>query len=104
MIGGTAGADLQRFMDFVMPVPECGCWLWTGGDSGAGRGGGYGRFTIRGRSVAAHRWAYAAFVGRLRRGAQVDHKCRLRCCVNPDHLEQVSHRENQRRRDKRRAS
>lgn len=69
-----------------------GCWLWTG----ALNGGGYGRFNV-GRRLYAHRAAYLMFVGPIPDGLQIDHLCRVRHCVNPDHLEPVTHAENVRR-------
>jgi hypothetical protein len=66
------------------------CWLWTAGQSGSG----YGRFFYAGRQVQAHRWALESTHGPLPPGLQVDHLCRVRNCVRPDHLEVVSQREN----------
>ena len=85
---------LPRFMNFVSPEPMSGCWLWTGSDSGTGRGGGYGRFSFSGATIAAHRYAYSVLVGKIRKNMQVDHKCGVRCCVNPDHLQQVTQSKN----------
>ena len=67
------------------------CWNWTGS-----RSRGYGAFTpvIRGRRVSVHRWAYEYFVGPIPGGWQIDHLCRVRHCVNPDHLEVVTQRTN----------
>lgn len=79
--------------------PTTACWNWTGPDSGDGRGGGYPRMSLDGQTVAVHRVIAAMVFGPLNRRRQVDHKCRNRCCVNPDHLEVVTHKENQRRRD-----
>jgi hypothetical protein len=49
--------------------------------------------------VAVHRVVYVNAFGYVPGKKQIDHKCRNRLCVNPDHLEVVTHRENQRRRD-----
>ena len=69
--------------------PE-GCWLWTGALSD-----GYGSFGIEGhRTKGAHRYAYETLVGPVPSGLQLDHLCRVRNCVNPDHLEPVTQREN----------
>lgn len=71
------------------------CWLWI-----ASRGfGGYGRF-YPGRpaaSRAAHRVSYEWAKGPIPDGLELDHLCRVRECVNPDHLEAVTHAENVRR-------
>lgn len=69
------------------------CWLWTGYQSA---GTGYGRIQahrIR-TSLPAHRVAYELMVGPVPAGAELDHLCGVRHCVNPHHLEAVSHHEN----------
>lgn len=78
---------------------EDGCWIWQGGHSGTGRGGGYPRMSLDGQTVAVHRIMYVHFNGFVPSKKQIDHKCRNRLCVNPHHLEMVTHKENQRRRD-----
>jgi hypothetical protein len=55
---------------------------------------GYGVLGIDGRQVKAHRFAYEAIVGPIPEGLVIDHLCRVRCCVNPDHLEPVTNGEN----------
>lgn len=80
--------------------PETGCWNWTGPDSGDGRGGGYPRMCLDGQTVAVHRVMFTNEHGFIPGKKQIDHKCRNRLCVNPhpDHLEMVTHRENQKRK------
>lgn len=83
---------LARFWAKVQ-VTSSGCWLWTGTLSAKG----YGRFRPNGnmnRRVMAHRFAYEILVGLIPEGKQLDHKCRNRACVNPDHLEVVTNHEN----------
>jgi hypothetical protein len=63
-----------------------GCWLWLGSVSEAG----YGRYG----SKLAHRLVYQQYVGTIADGYEIDHLCRNRGCVNPSHLEQVTHKEN----------
>lgn len=66
------------------------CWLWTGWCTE----NGYGKFTVAGRRVFAHRWAYGAEVGPIPAGLVIDHLCRVKNCVRPSHLEVVTQREN----------
>ncbi len=65
------------------------CWLWT-----STRDQGYGKFYDGSRDVRAHRWAYEFCVGPIPDGLTIDHLCRVRCCVLPDHLEVVTGRIN----------
>lgn len=70
------------------------CWLWMSGTAGEG----YGVFHLEhGRQVYAHRFAYELLVGPIPEGLEIDHLCRVRLCVRPDHLEAVTPQENQRR-------
>lgn len=50
---------------------------------------GYGK-----RNIYAHRWSYEYFNGPIPDGLVIDHLCRNRWCVNPDHLRAVTHRDN----------
>lgn len=79
-----------RFWDKAIPCPMSGCWLW----SGCGLPNGYGLFGRAKGSRLAHRVAYEALVGKIADGLQIDHLCRVRCCVNPAHMEEVTQREN----------
>lgn len=86
----TMKSDLERFWDKVSPEPNSGCWLWVASCNQKG----YGRFWFRERLDSAHRASWVIFRGEIPNTLEVDHKCRVRCCVNPDHLELISHREN----------
>lgn len=67
------------------------CWEWKAGKDGEG----YGRFAIgSGRNASAHRISYLITKGELKEGMTLDHLCKNKGCVNPEHLEQVSSREN----------
>lgn len=85
----------ERLWSRVDKGDGTGCWNFTGGKIG----GGYGfiqHYTDEGttyRSVA-HRVAYELLVGPIPPGLQLDHLCRNRACVRPDHLEPVTCREN----------
>jgi len=80
---------LERFMAKVEVTDECWIWLaWANNK-------GYGVFNIGdGIRQYAHRWAYEAVVEPIPDGLEIDHLCRNRICVNPDHLEPVTHLEN----------
>lgn len=82
--------------------PDLGpCWIWTGPNSGNnGRGHSYPRMTVDGATMAVHRVVFALWFGPIPPNKQIDHKCKRRNCVAPKHLEMVTHRENQRRRDR----
>lgn len=81
----------QRFWPKVDATATC--WLWTASLDSSG----YGIFHVDGRMLKAHRWAYEHFRGPIPKGLHIDHLCRRRACVNPAHLEPVSHQENMRR-------
>ena len=89
---------LERFMDKVCPEPNSGCWLWTGNIAG----GGYAYIGVKsenGKLVNKrdHRAMYACVEGDIPQTLVLDHLCRVRSCVNPDHLEPVTRAENVRR-------
>lgn len=77
-----------------VPEPNSGCWLWT---DYVDPKNGYGAIRARGKVHKAHRVVYQAARGPIPPSLELDHKCRTRCCVNPDHLEAVTHRENVKR-------
>ncbi|MGQ0721049.1 MAG: HNH endonuclease signature motif containing protein [Candidatus Eiseniibacteriota bacterium] len=82
----------QRFWSKVSKSD--GCWLWTGANNSLG----YGQLSLDGgRRACAHRVAYEWTVGAIEPGLDLDHLCRNPSCVNPSHLEPVTHRENIRR-------
>ena len=84
-----------RFWQKVHPDGPGGCWEWV-----AGLGtGGYASFSWDGKTCLAHKLAYQRLVGQVPDGLELDHMCRVRHCVNPEHLEPVTHVENVRRGD-----
>ena len=82
----------DRFMSYVSPEPNSGCWLWTGAATA-----GYGAFWAAPKMVKAHRFSYELHCGAIPEGKTIDHLCRVRFCVNPQHLEAVTRGENVRR-------
>jgi hypothetical protein len=85
----------ERMWRHISPEPNSGCWLWTA----ALTGGGYGGVGFAGKFCLAHRVMYEIVIGPIPAGLCLDHKCRVRCCVNPAHLEPVTVGENNRRGD-----
>jgi len=70
------------------------CWLWEGLISHAGYGRMKGHYQGRKQDMRAHRYAYLLLVGPIPEGMTLDHLCRVRHCVNPEHLEVVTPVEN----------
>ena len=70
-----------------------GCWEWGAGKQSRG----YGMCWNGEKAVLAHRFSFEVHKGEIPEGLVIDHLCRNRSCVNPDHLEAVSQRENVRR-------
>jgi hypothetical protein len=60
------------------------CWLWLGRVSPKT---GYGKKQFHGKTLLAHRWVYEQLFGPIPDGMVINHKCRTRACVNPQHLE-----------------
>jgi hypothetical protein len=83
----------ERLQSKIVPEPMSGCWLWMG----ALQDNGYGSSCLNGRQQNAHRVVYRVLRGEIPGGLVLDHKCRTRCCVNPDHLEPVTARMNSQR-------
>ena len=85
----------QRIESHIERVPFSGCWIWL-----ANIRNGYGR-TITGsrtdgsrRLASVHRLLYEKKYGPIETGMEIDHLCRVRCCVNPEHLESVTPKVN----------
>lgn len=79
-----------RFWAKVRNAAALDCWEWTAGRDT----GGYGQFSIDGRLRKAHRVAWELLRGDIPDGLELDHLCRNRSCVNPWHLEPVTHQVN----------
>lgn len=85
----------DRYADRILVDPATRCWLWQGLLTDQG----YARVNIRGntrgnRYRLLHRILYTHFIGPIPAELECDHLCRVRNCVNPGHLELVTHAEN----------
>lgn len=86
----------ERIAESVQVNPNTGCWIWQKSKSR----NGYGKMFVgskrdgTNRLGEAHRVAYEAYRGPIPAGLECDHLCRRRDCVNPDHIELVTHMEN----------
>lgn len=82
---------MRSSLENFAPEPNSGCWLWLGSVNRDG-------YACIGRKHASvHRLMYEARIGPIPEGKQIDHKCRVRSCVNPSHMEPVTALENWRR-------
>lgn len=81
----------ERFDETWTLEPNTGCWLWMNAPDPKG----YGRFFVgridgRPRQKPAHRVSWGLYRGPIPDGMVIDHLCRVRSCVNPDHLRCVT--------------
>lgn len=84
---------IPRFDDKIMPIPECGCWIWMG----AVAGNGYGSFKHCGTAVGAHMFAWRTYYRRrIPKGYKLRHSCDTPLCCNPHHLRPGTHSRNMR--------
>lgn len=81
--------NMQRLWDKINKTS--GCWVWTGAGLTSR---GYGLFWKDGKVQSAHRVVYELLVGEIPEGLTLDHLCRNRACVNPQHLEPVTQKVN----------
>ena len=89
---GRRADPRDRFIEKF--VVDGDCWRWT---ASINKVLGYGSFWDGLHKVAAHQFSYKEFVGSVPQGLEIDHLCRNRWCVNPAHLEAVTHQVNIRR-------
>ncbi len=85
----------ERFVAKIDPTGNRGCWEWTASLSPKG----YGKFRAGKKTMQAHRVSFALAGNTVPEGLQIDHVCRNRKCVNPEHLEAVTGKVNTMRGD-----
>lgn len=76
--------------DKIIPEPNSGCWLWTA----CVNMHGYGKVSLKGKLVKAHRASYIISSGEIPKGLVIMHKCDTPACVNPAHLIAGSQNDN----------
>jgi len=80
----------QKFIKDRVTLDKKGCWLWNNYLTKSG----YAVASFEGKITRVHRFSYESFIKKIPKGLVIDHLCRVRHCVNPDHLETVTQREN----------
>jgi hypothetical protein len=84
------GPIAERLEFYSIPEPNSGCVIWLGTLNSAG----YGSMTFHGKKKLAHVMAYELANNPVPEDMELDHLCCVPCCINPNHLEPVTHREN----------
>lgn len=86
---------IERLWSRIRYDQVTGCWINTGSDNGRG----YCQIRIDGRKVPAHRFSFETYREPIPPELETDHLCRVRRCMNPWHMEPVTHRINVLRSD-----
>lgn len=80
----------SRLWERIEVNEDTGCWLWIG----SCYRNGYSQIWNGSRPSLGHRFVYECVVGKIPAASEIDHLCRVRNCLRPEHLQAVSHREN----------
>lgn len=91
MAGRKPVPAIVRFMEKINIEPS-GCWNWTA--KIVGTKSRYGHFSFKSKWIYAHRFIWEYYYGELSEELEIDHLCKNSICVNPLHLEPVTHKEN----------
>lgn len=78
----------NRFLKYVNKTDTC--WLWIGYKNNKG----YGMISIKNKPYLSHRLSYELFKGNIPDNLFIRHKCDVRNCVNPEHLEYGTNQDN----------
>ena len=84
---------IEKVLSLYVPEPNTGCWLWLGFSAGKD----YPQIRWGYKHLYAHRVTFEHFKGPIPKNLELDHTCSTSCCINPDHLEAVTHAENNKR-------
>ena len=82
--------QLKNYIEERITIDKNGCWIWKNKPHKFG----YSYGSINKKSWRIHRLSYIVFKAKIPKNKVIDHLCRVRNCVNPEHLEAVSQKEN----------
>jgi hypothetical protein len=85
---------IERFFQKVHINIATGHWEWTGGKAGAGYALFFIRKTPKQTNIYAHRFSYLLHYGKVPKGLEINHRCDLRSCVSPFHIQAITHQQN----------
>lgn len=88
-VKGDKIEPIKRF-EKKYDIDDNGCWIWNAGH----KAGGYGCFYDGNKDISAHQFSFVYFKGPVPKGLEIDHLCEVKNCVNPNHLEAVTHAVN----------
>ena len=80
----------KKYISSLVRIDSNGCWIFAGKPTVYG----YGQINVGGKRWRVHRLSYVLFKGKIPKGKVIHHLCRVRNCVNPEHLEAVFQKEN----------